>query len=102
MRITREDLDRMAQAINVALDCPQTTYTKKNGKLVANVGNHFIRGAYGGWKLEKIDNEGGAVEDVLSCGYVPKRQLYEQMQAYLHGIYEGKRVEKCRRYQSMK
>ena len=43
------------------------------------VGSYQLSGAYGGWKLEKVVNEAGGVSCASSGGYVPKRELYNQL-----------------------
>ena len=65
---------------------PAEPWTKQPDEaLKSNPGNYCLSGAYGGWKLERICNDGGGVTDITS-GYVPKRELYNQIQAYIAGI----------------
>ena len=49
-------------------------------------GHYEISGAYGGYNLHRICNEGGGVENVFGCGHVPARDLYNRMRAYLEGL----------------
>ena len=47
-------------------------------------GAYCLSGAYGGYKLEQYA-KGGGIRSITS-GYVPKRELYALMQAYLAGM----------------
>ena len=53
---------------------------------------HFARGkfhlysAYSKWKLHQCKSTGGQVDDVLRCGLLTKRELYEKMDAFISGI----------------
>ena len=69
MRITKVMLDATLEHIN------------KQTKI-----EHTLEGAYGGWKLCRTvwDTKGG--ENVFHTGYMPKRELYNMMQAYARGI----------------
>lgn len=60
----------------------------ENGKGIykANIGNYHLSGAYGGYSLYRMDNDGGGVQDVLVCGYISKRDLYYRMQAFIRGL----------------
>ena len=61
-------------------------YTKTDGKYKANIGNYHLDGAYGGYKLAQMVNEGGGIRDILRCGYTTKKDLYQLMNAYLNGV----------------
>lgn len=50
-----------------------------------NVGTYMLSFAYGGVSLHRLMNESGGVDDVFSCGHVPKRDLYNRVQSYLLG-----------------
>lgn len=85
--IKKSDLESLIEGLNKITDSPAETYSKDSqGKFVANVGNYHLSGAYGGWKLERIVNTSGGVQDVLSCGYTTKRDLYYLIHAYLRGM----------------
>lgn len=91
MRINQKDLENVATRINNMTDNPTESYTKdKNGKYKANIGNYHIDHAYGGCALHKMATDGGGVHDVLRCGYVTKKELYNLMQAYINGLYDSK------------
>lgn len=83
--IKQADLESLVKHLNKMTDSPLETYVKIDGKYVAQIGNFHLDGAYGGWKLGRIVNEAGGMSDVLSCGFVPKRELYNLIHAYLRG-----------------
>lgn len=85
-RITEKDLQKVVDRINRETGSPMTTYTKTaDGKHSANVGNYHLDGAYGGWKLVRMDNQSGGIRNVTD-GFVPKRELYDLMHAILTGM----------------
>ena len=85
-RITLKQLEGLAGMINRELGTPEAAYTKgADGKYTANIGCHHLDGAYGGHKLVRMVNDGGGVSDVTG-GYIPKRELYNRMRAYLDGV----------------
>ena len=85
-RITNKDLERLALQINEATNSPKVCW--ENGK--ANVGCYHISGAYSGVSLHRVCNEGGGISTVLATGYIPKRELFHEMTAFLRGIYTAK------------
>lgn len=86
-RITIKDLETVCEQINKTLSMPLEPYTRdKSGKLRANIGNFHLSGAYGGWGLHRMNNQGGGISDVLGSGYISKKELYYQMKAYLRGL----------------
>ena len=72
--------------INRATNNSEELYRRVDGNCIANIGNYHLSGAYGGYKLVQMVNEGGGVQDVLSCGFTTKKDLYNLMQAYLTGL----------------
>ena len=85
-RITRANLDAMCAEINRTAGTPTEPWTRHgDGRLTANIGCYHLSGAYGGWSLEQMASEGGGVHAIFS-GYLPKRELYERMRAYLAGM----------------
>lgn len=86
-RITMAQLEAVVARINRMTKSPGTTYTKDaHGKFRANIGNYHLDGAYGGWALYRIANEGGACPDVLKIGHASKRELYHAMHAFIAGL----------------
>ena len=83
-RITRKNLDALADRINDTLGVSRDVWN--NG--VANVGTHYVAGAYGGYQFQRIATASGGVESITD-GYQPARAVYTQMRAYLRGISAG-------------
>lgn len=90
MRITEKDLQAACDSINLMLDKPLEPYARVEGKLVVNVGCYHLDPAYGRVALYQMASEGGRVRDILD-GHMPKRDLYERMQAFIKGIEEVKK-----------
>lgn len=88
-RITEKDLNILVNRINQATNSPETAYTKTSTGLKGNIGHYMLDGAYGGWKLVRMDNESGGIREVTS-GFVPKRELYYQLRAFLAGVEHGR------------
>lgn len=80
IRITWKDLERAATRLNRAKGTPEHAYIGN----VAQIGNYHIDGAYGGVKLVQIVSEGGGIRCISQGGYIPKRELYNQ----IHGMLE--------------
>lgn len=93
-RITRAFLEAKARTINAMMGTPAEPYRTVTidgkDKAAANVGNFHISGAYGGYCLHRMVNEGGGVSDVFSCGHIPARELAAMMSAYTNGICAGR------------
>jgi hypothetical protein len=85
MRVTTKDLEAVISRINAMTGNKPEAYTQTDNGYKANVGTYVLDGAYGGWKLQQIVNEHGAVTNITT-GYVPKRELYHQMQALIKGF----------------
>ncbi len=86
-RITNAMLENAVEFLNELTDSPKETYVKKpNGKYEAQIGNYHLSGAYGGVSLHRICTKGGGVEDVFSCGHIPKRLLFEKIRAFRLGL----------------
>ena len=92
MRITLKDLEAVVHRINRITGNPEEPYKKIDGKFVPQAGCYHLDGAYGGWELIQMCDEGSAIRDVFSGGHVPKRELYEKMQAFLKGYQSRKKV----------
>lgn len=59
------------------------------GKHKAQIGNYHLDGAYGGYKLARMCSEGGAITNVLNCGYESKKDLLKLIEAYQRGLEES-------------
>ncbi len=81
-RITRSDLEHLRDRINKATGSPMTAWSP-NG---SNIGHYYLSGAYGGMKLERMDNKHGGCETISTQGFGTKRQLYVWMTAFLAGL----------------
>jgi hypothetical protein len=57
-------------------------------RLTAAIGRYTLAGAYGGWNVHRYMNEGGGVTEPIGRGYVPARELYGLIHAYLRGLEE--------------
>ena len=91
MRISIKDLEQLVTVLNNRTNNPVEPYTRTvddAGKSVfkSNIGNYHLDGAYGGYKLAQIVNEGGGIKDVLYCGFTTKKELHGLIQAYISGI----------------
>lgn len=86
-RITMDDLRGMVQAINTRTGSSQEPWSKgTDGKSHANIGCYHLSGAYGGWKLHRINNKHGGVTEPLHTGYTSKRELWDAMRYFLDGM----------------
>ena len=86
-RITNGQLEALVARINQLTGSPATPWTRQaDGSFKANVGNYHISGAYGGVCLHRMCNEGGGVTTPLTYGHVPRRELYNQLRAFLAGL----------------
>lgn len=88
-RITIKFLNAQVEMLNRIQDTPQESYVRKDGRNIAQPGNYHISGAYGGYSLHQMSNEGGGVRDVFRCGHIPARELSERISAYVRGLEEG-------------
>jgi hypothetical protein len=87
MRITDKDLQAVVDRINRMTKSPMTPYVKReNGSYEAQIANYHLSHAYGGVCLHRMHNESGGVSSPLSCGHIPKRDLYERMHAFVKGL----------------
>lgn len=85
-RITEKQLRAVVDRINAATGSPLYPYLEINGKWTAQIGNYHLDMAYGGVKLARMCSEGGGTSDVLRSGFCTKRELYDQLHAFLRGL----------------
>lgn len=88
-RINQSDLYAVVNRINRATGNAQEPTRKEDIGVSWNVGTYMIDMAYGGYKLVRIENEAGGIRSITS-GYIPKRELYYHMQAFLAGVEASK------------
>ena len=94
-RYTKRDLDGAVRGLNILAgftaeeaDAPLWIHTRGEDSR-AMVGRYYVSGAYGGWKLVQIVNEGGGERSITS-GYLPKREVYHLIHAYREGMAAGR------------
>lgn len=90
-RITKKHLQAQVDRINKLTGSPLTRWSD-DGKM--NVGHFYISGAYGGYNLARIVNEGGGESCPLYTGHIPARELSGLMYAYLYGLMDGECLAK--------
>jgi len=84
--IDLKDLNILCDVINEMTGSPKATYTRTEGRYIANIGNFHLSQANGGVCLHRILNEGGGVScPIINC-HVPKKDLFNQMQAFIAGM----------------
>jgi hypothetical protein len=81
-RITDKQLNALCDYLNKITNSPLKPWA--DGR--AAVGNYHISHAYGGVCLHRHVNESGGVNCPLSHGHGTKRELYNQMQAFIKGL----------------
>jgi len=87
-RITRKELDYFVNELNVLTNNPLKPYEQIDGKLIGQIGNYHLYGAYGSTALHQTMNNGGGVHEVF--GLSTKRELYNKIRALIQGIELGK------------
>lgn len=85
-RITIANLEAVVDRINRVTGSPSTPWRREGDRNRANIGNYHLSHAYGGVSLHRMANEPGGVTTPLGLDHVPKRELYEQMNAFLRGL----------------
>ena len=85
-RITIANLQAVVDRINRVTGSPSTPWRREGDRNRANIGNYHLSHAHGGACLHRMANESGGVTTPLGFGHVPKRELYEQLHAFLRGI----------------
>ena len=89
-RITEKQLEAVCQYINELTNSPLEPWTRTESSFKSNIGNYHIHHAYGGVCLHRMSNESGGVSTPLVYGHVPKRELYNAMQAFIRGLTQTK------------
>lgn len=89
-RITEKQLEAVVGRLNRATDSPLASWTKTSSGTKANLGNYHLDYAYGYVGLNRMVTVGGGVEQILPGG--TKRDLYQQLHAYLAGLAAKKGV----------
>ena len=81
-RVTEKMLILSVDYLNEITGNPVQYYTYGH----ISIGHYTLSGAYGGWQLQQIMNNGGGVDLPLGHGFYPKRELYNQINAFILGI----------------
>jgi len=93
MRTTLKELESQIELLNQITNSPPTPYTRaEDGKLTANIGNHHLSRAYGGFCVHRMANTSGGASSPISYGHIPKRDLFERLVSYIAGIEAGKHL----------
>ena len=85
-RITEKHLQAQIDRLNKLTNSPMKPYETTGKKYVAQIGNYHLDGAYGGWELMRMENEGGGVSSPLRTGHISKKELYGRISAFIAGI----------------
>ena len=93
-RYTQRDLDGAVRGLNLmagftAEEADAPLYTRDGANHRAMVGRYTLQGAYGGWQLQQVINEGGGVR-AITQGYGTKREVYHLIHAYREGMAAGR------------
>lgn len=84
-RTTQKDLQAVVDRINRITNSPLIPWKRENNRNVAQIGNYHLDGAYGGYDLHRMQNEGGGCESLFH-GHYSKRELYNRMQSFIKGL----------------
>ena len=85
-RTTKAQLEAKVRMINLALGQSTEPMTRNaDGKLVWTRGVYTIGGAYGGYRIERIANDGGGIHSITN--YDTKKATYVAACAILEGIF---------------
>ena len=92
-RIKMEELEAVVSLINTICNTPQTPWSRVDDRNIANIGNYHLDGAYGGYALHKMVNQGGGGITDIFHGHYSKRELYDRMQAFISGLLEAEKKQ---------
>lgn len=98
-RITDRDLNAVCERVNRAFGMVDdySYWERTSTGSRQRPGVFYVDGAYGGVALYRTcdldeDGESHGVSDVFRAGHMPKRELYDRMQAFLDGIEHARRA----------
>jgi len=85
-RITKAILDARVRGLNERTGNPLEPYklNENTGRYEAQIGCFYVGGAYGGFRLEQIVNEGGGSRDISLRG--TRRDVFTFIGAMLTGF----------------
>jgi hypothetical protein len=87
-KITDKQLDQVCDYLNKITHSPEKYRDSETGKIA--IGHYHISHAYGGVCLHQTCNDGGGVRTPLSGGHIPKRDLFNEIHAFIKGIEQTK------------
>ncbi len=87
-RITQKDLERVATRLNKLAGYPLRPYIVVDGRSIPQANCYHIEYAYSGVQLVQMSSKphDTSTRDVLGCGYLTKRDLYNRMLAFSNGL----------------
>jgi len=95
-RVTIKQLERKIALLNEITGNPDKPWRKEvneNGVIHrANIGNYHLSGAYGGYKVERMEAMNGSTSDILNTGFTTKRELLNAISYFIEGIRLDKRA----------
>ena len=93
MKISLKQLNEKITHLNDITEHVRAPWHNVDGRMVANVGTYVLNGAYGGYQLGQLTNEGGGQKTIIE-GYRSKRELWEAIDILEKGmrIAKGERV----------
>lgn len=80
MRITEKILESRVAYLNKLAGFENAKYS--------TVGAYVVSYAYGGVSLHEYCNKHGGIHDVFNCGHIPKRELYDRINAFMSGKFD--------------
>ena len=85
-RITVKNLEAVVDRINTIAGTPPKPWVRgEDGTVKGQIGNYHLDGAYGGYALHQMVNEGGGITATIS-GYRSKRELYDMLHTFIRGM----------------
>jgi hypothetical protein len=81
---TRSELDQLVVILNNRLGRPQYAWNRIGTRNVCTVGALTLDGAYGGWRLHEVVNDGGGVREIGPR--MSKSAMAEYIRAMLEGV----------------
>ena len=84
MRVTKKMLENKVDHLNNVTDSPRK-YFSTDGEFTVNIDHFCISGAYGGYELQRTCNNGGGVNTPFNTGHIPKKELYNLINAFIDG-----------------
>lgn len=92
-RVTREDLADLCKRINELTNSPTTMGIKlPRGEVRHNVGHFHCQPVPdgGGYEFRRIDMPYGGSVNVLGTGAIPRKDMFNRLNAFIKGIETGK------------